>query len=68
MHLYVTSGPNQNVVEVERDLSDLEEKLEELFQDPQRAKAVANNSVATFQDKHLTPSVETCYRRQLFLS
>ena len=67
-HLYISSGPNQNVLAVERDFSDLEAKVEELKQDPQRAKAIVQNSVATFRDKYLTTAAETCYWRQLFLS
>ncbi|KAF2268075.1 hypothetical protein CC78DRAFT_565850 [Lojkania enalia] len=67
-HLLVPSGPLQNFVEVERDFSDLEEKVEELLQDPERAKAIVNNSVATFRDRYLTPAAQACYWRQLFLS
>ncbi|KAF2279972.1 uncharacterized protein EI97DRAFT_106454 [Westerdykella ornata] len=67
-HLYVTSGPLQNVVEVRRDFSDLEEKVLELIRDPQRAKTIANNSAAAFRDKYLSPAAETCYWRQLFLA
>ncbi|KAH7396181.1 glycosyl transferase family 90-domain-containing protein [Pyrenochaeta sp. MPI-SDFR-AT-0127] len=67
-HLFVSSGPDQNVVMVERDFSDLEEKMEDLLQNPLRGMAIANNSVATFRDKYLTPAAETCYWRQLFLS
>lgn len=67
-HLYVSSGPQQNVVEVERDFSDLEEKIEELLKDPERARAIAKNSVATFRDRYLTPAAQACYWRQLLVS
>ncbi|KAH8692488.1 glycosyl transferase family 90-domain-containing protein [Phaeosphaeriaceae sp. PMI808] len=67
-HLFMLSGPHQNVVEVERDFSDLKEKVGRLLRDPQRAQAIANNSINTFRDRYLTPAAEACYWRQLFLS
>ncbi|KAF1835573.1 hypothetical protein BDW02DRAFT_567897 [Decorospora gaudefroyi] len=67
-HLFIASGPNQNVVEVERDFSDLEEKVQELLQNPDRAKAIVKNSIATFRDRYLTPEAQTCYWRELFLA
>ncbi|KAH8723588.1 hypothetical protein GQ44DRAFT_310480 [Phaeosphaeriaceae sp. PMI808] len=67
-HLFVSAGPHQNVVEVERDFFDLEDKVEELLHNPRRAQAIANNSINTFRDKYLTPAAEACYWRQLFLS
>ncbi|KAF2257468.1 hypothetical protein BU26DRAFT_414653 [Trematosphaeria pertusa] len=66
-HLLVRAGPHQNFVEVERDFSDLEEKVEELLQHPQRAEAIMNNSMAVFRDGYLTPTAQVCYWRQLFL-
>jgi hypothetical protein len=67
-HLYISSGPNQNVVEVERDFSDLEAKVQDLLRNPERAKTIVKNSVATFRDRYLTPAAEACYWRELFLS
>ncbi|CAN9244221.1 unnamed protein product [Alternaria alternata] len=67
-HLYIPTGPNQNVVEVERDFSDLEAKVQELLQNPERAKTIVKNSLATFRDRYLTPTAEACYWRELFLS
>ncbi|KAF2130300.1 hypothetical protein P153DRAFT_365924 [Dothidotthia symphoricarpi CBS 119687] len=67
-HLFIPSGPHQNVVEVEHDFSDLEAKVQDLLQNPERAKAIVNNSIATFRDRHITPAAEACYWRQLFLS
>lgn len=57
-HLLVRAGPHQNFVEVERDFSDLEEKVEELLQHPQRAEAIMNNSMAVFRDGYLTPTAQ----------
>ena len=67
-HLYISSGPDQNVVEVSRDFSDLEEKVQDLLQNPERAKAIVKNSVATFRETYLTPAAEACYWRELFLA
>ena len=65
-HLYIPSGPNQNIVEVERDFSDLEPKVLDLLQNPERARAIAANSAATFRDRYLAPAAEACYWRELF--
>ncbi|KAF2008885.1 hypothetical protein BU24DRAFT_474962 [Aaosphaeria arxii CBS 175.79] len=64
----VRSGPDQNFVEVESDFSDLESKIQELLQDSQRAKMIANNSAKTFRERYLTPAAQTCYWRQLIRS
>ena len=64
-YLLVSSGPDQNFVEVERDFSDLSEKMQQLLDDPALSERIANNSVATFRDRYLTPAAETCYWRKL---
>lgn len=61
-----TSGPEQNVVTVKEDWSDLQATIEGLMQDPERAERIANNTVNTFRDRYLTPAAETCYWRKLF--
>ena len=65
-HLLVAEGPNQNYVEVQRNFSDLPEKVEQLLSDPERVERIANNSVATFRDRYLTPAAQACYWRRLF--
>lgn len=65
-YLLVADGPNQNYVEVERDFSDLAEKMEPLVNDTEAAKRIANNSVTTFRERYLTPAAEACYWRSLF--
>jgi hypothetical protein len=65
-YLLVSEGPNQNYVEVERDFSDLGDKIEPLVRDPDAAKRIANNSVKTFRERYLTPAAEACYWRSLF--
>lgn len=65
-YLLVASGPNQNYIEVERDFSDLGNKIEPLIQDTEAARRIANNSVTTFRERYLTPAAEACYWRSLF--
>ncbi|QKX55251.1 uncharacterized protein TRUGW13939_02343 [Talaromyces rugulosus] len=61
----IASGPDANYVEVKRDFSDLEQKLEYLLDNPEVAERIANNSVRTFRDRYLTPAAEACYWRYL---
>jgi hypothetical protein len=63
--LLVPSGPQQNVVVVERDFSDLKEQMEELLQDQHKAERIADNSARTFRDRYLTPAAQACYWREL---
>ena len=60
-----SSGPNANYVEVERDFSDLEAKMEHLIAHPDEAKRIADSGVRTFRDRYLTPAAESCYWRDL---
>jgi hypothetical protein len=66
--LYVKSGPEQNIVEVERDFSDLEEKMQKLLNDLQLARQIAMNSRKTFRDRYLTSAAQACYWRKVFRS
>lgn len=66
--LYIKSGPEQNIVEVERNFSDLEEKMQRLLKEPQLAHQIATNSQKTFRDRYLTPVAQACYWRKLFRS
>ena len=65
-YLLVSEGPNQNYVEVERDFSDLADKIEPLVRDTDAAERIARNSVKTFRERYLTPAAEACYWRSLF--
>ncbi|KAF1967241.1 hypothetical protein BU23DRAFT_660380 [Bimuria novae-zelandiae CBS 107.79] len=62
------SGPGQNFIQVERDFSDLESKVQELLQNSEFAKRIARNSAKTFRDRYLTPAAQACYWRQLIRS
>ena len=62
----VADGPHQNFVEVERDFSDLESKIEALLANQEEAKRIADNSVKVFRERYLTPAAEACYWRELF--
>ncbi|CAI6339598.1 unnamed protein product [Periconia digitata] len=61
----VSEGLNQNFVEVERDFSDMEAKIQELINNPERAKVIAHNSATTFRDRYLTPAAQACYWRHM---
>ena len=63
--LLVSSGPNQNYVEVEDDFSDLEEKVLELIANPERARQIAQNNAEVFRDRYLTPAAQACYWRRM---
>lgn len=61
----VDSGPDQNWVSVREDWSDVEEKLQDLIDNPAKAKQIADNSVRTLRDRYMTPAAEACYWRRL---
>jgi hypothetical protein len=63
--LLESSGPNQNFVEVERDFSDLKEKVLKLIENPKEAERIANNSAEVFHNRYLTPAAQACYWRRL---
>ncbi|KAK8210111.1 hypothetical protein M8818_003598 [Zalaria obscura] len=65
-HLLVAEGPDQNILGVKRDWSDLEEKLDYYLEHTEEAQRIADNGVATFRDRYLTPAAEACYWRRLF--
>lgn len=51
---------------MKRDWSDLEEKLDYYLEHTEEAQRIADNGVATFRDRYLTPAAEACYWRRLF--
>lgn len=63
--LLVSSGPDQNFVEVEKDFSDLEEKVNELLKDQRKAQRIAQKGVEVFRDRYLTPAAQACYWREM---
>ncbi|KAF2160661.1 hypothetical protein M409DRAFT_28803 [Zasmidium cellare ATCC 36951] len=65
-YLLVSDGPHQNYVQVERDFSDLATKMDDLIDNPDKAKMIADNSVQTFRERYLTPAAEACYWRALW--
>ncbi|KAF1954587.1 hypothetical protein CC80DRAFT_526673 [Byssothecium circinans] len=64
----VHSGPEQNFIQVERDFSDLESQVQQMLNNPERAKIIAHNSAKTFRDRYLTPAAQACYWRELIRS
>ncbi|KAL5338877.1 glycosyl transferase family 90-domain-containing protein [Aspergillus crustosus] len=61
----IPSGPEANYVQVERDFSDLETKIEFLLDNPETAERIAENAVRTFRDRYLALAAESCYWRYL---
>ena len=61
----VSSGPDANFVEVDRDFADLDRKMRFLLDNPGTAEKIANNAVRTLRDRYLTPAAESCYWRHL---
>lgn len=53
-------------MEVERDFSDLDDKMEYFLSHDSEARRIARNSAATFRDRYLTPAAQACYWRKLF--
>ncbi|KAJ5293232.1 uncharacterized protein N7443_009185 [Penicillium atrosanguineum] len=64
-HLMQSSGSEQNFVEVERDWSDLEDKMNWLLSHDEDAQRIADNNVKLFRERYLTQSAEVCYWRRL---
>ena len=53
-------------MEVERDFSDLPNKMANLLDHPEKAQKIADNSVNIFRDKYLSPAADACYWRTLW--
>ncbi|KAJ5682332.1 CAZyme family GT90 [Penicillium macrosclerotiorum] len=64
-HLLRSSGSKQNFVEVERDWSDLPERMDWLLKHDDEAKRIADNNVEVFRERYLTQAAEVCYWRRL---
>lgn len=64
-HLLVSSGYEQNYVQVGNNFSDLSEKIEELIHYPPLAEHVADNNVQTFRERYATSAADACYWRAL---
>lgn len=64
-HLLIPEGPDQNYVPVNREFSDLEEKIQYFMDHPREAQRIADNAVATFRDRYLSLAAEACYWRRM---
>ncbi|KAL9078637.1 MAG: hypothetical protein Q9157_002436 [Trypethelium eluteriae] len=64
-HLLKPDGPEQNYVLVERDWSDLEEKISYYTDHPEEAEAIAERSYNLFAKRYHTPAAIACYFRSL---
>ncbi|KAI9743979.1 MAG: hypothetical protein M1818_002713 [Claussenomyces sp. TS43310] len=65
-YLMRADGEHQNYVRVKRDFSDLDASIEHLLAHPDEARRIADNNVAAFRERYLTPAAEACYWRTLF--
>lgn len=65
-HLYVSSGPEQNIISVERNFTDLDHAMQQVLKDDALARRIAHNSIQVFRDRYLTPAAQTCYWRRMF--
>lgn len=65
-HLLVAEGEEQNILLVDREWSNLQEKMEYYLAHEEEAQRVADNAAKLFRDRYLTPAAETCYWRRLF--
>jgi hypothetical protein len=65
--LLVSSGPDQNYVPLQQDFSDLDERMEDLLYNEDKAKRIADNSARVFRDGVLTPAAQACYWRRLLM-
>ncbi|KAH8147252.1 uncharacterized protein LAJ45_08730 [Morchella importuna] len=65
--LMVLQGPLQNFVEVKRDWSDLEEKIQFLMTNPAKAEEIAARSREVWR-RYLSPAATNCYWRRLFVA
>lgn len=64
--LLKASGPHQNYIPVRRNFSDLESQMAHQLANPKDSAKIAQESVATFRDRYLTPAAEACYWRRMF--
>ena len=50
---------------MERDWADLPHRIQELLDDPLKARMIADNNVKVFRERYLTPAADACYWRAL---
>ncbi|KAL9087035.1 MAG: hypothetical protein Q9165_006863 [Trypethelium subeluteriae] len=65
-HLLHWDGPEQNIIKVEDDWTDLEEKVQYYLSHPQEAEAVAERGYKLFAERYQTQAAISCYFRSLF--
>lgn len=65
-HLLHWDGPEQNVIKVEDDWSDLESKIQYYLEHPKETEAIAERGYKLFAERYQTPAAISCYFRSLF--
>jgi hypothetical protein len=51
---------------LKKDFSDIDEKMQDLLQNPEKARRIADNNAAAFRDRYMTPAAISCYWRAMF--
>ena len=64
-HLLIPDGPDQNYIPVDKDFSNLEERVKYFLEHPNQAQRIADNAVATFRSRYTSPAAEACYWRRM---
>lgn len=64
-HLLVAEGDDQNYISVQRDFSDLEEKVQHYLENPEEAERIIENARTRLRDRYLTPAAQLCYWKKL---
>lgn len=67
-HYYHLLDTDMNCVRVERDFSDLEEKIRYYNNHTTEAQTIANTARTTFRERYTTPAATACYWRKLLCS
>ena len=63
--MMTTECYDQNIVQVERDWSDLNEKMEYLIANPDIAQRIVENGAKAFEDRYFTPAAQACFTRRM---
>ena len=64
-HLLVPEGSDQNYIPVEKNFSNLEDRVKYYLDHPQQAQRIADNAVATFRSRYTSLAAESCYWRRM---
>jgi spore maturation protein CgeB len=63
--MMITEGYDRNIVQVERDWSDLNEKMEYLIANADIAQRIVENSAKAYEDRYFTLAAQPCCIRRM---